>query len=54
MAAKLGLSGGDIIPTSSETRLGRDQVFSVIYKALSSKGEGDFDGDEDADIDVQQ
>ncbi|MBR7136156.1 MAG: YihA family ribosome biogenesis GTP-binding protein [Clostridia bacterium] len=54
VAAKLGLSGGDIIPTSSETRLGRDQVFSVIYKALSSKGEGDFDGDEDADIDVQQ
>ncbi len=54
VAAKLGLSGGDIIPTSSETRLGRDQVFSVIYKALSFKGEGDFDGDEDADIDVQQ
>ena len=54
VAAKLGLSGGDIIPTSSETRLGRDQVFSVIYKALSSKGEGDFDGDEDADTDVQQ
>lgn len=54
VAAKLGLSGGDIIPTSSETRLGRDQVFSVIYKALSAKGEGDFDGDEDADTDVQQ
>ena len=54
VAAKLGLSGGDIIPTSSETRLGRDQVFSVIYKALSFKGEGDFDGDEDADTDVQQ
>lgn len=34
VASKLGLAGGNIIATSSETRLGREEVLDAIEKAL--------------------
>ncbi len=47
VAASLGLSGGDIIATSSETRLGKEDVLAVIERALEVYNDPSFFNDID-------
>lgn len=41
VASKLGLAAGNIIATSAETRLGREEVLAAIEKALAVDNEGE-------------
>ncbi len=52
VASKLGLASGNIIATSAETKLGRDEVLTAIENALNvrlSAGEDDEQIEEDGD-----
>lgn len=46
VASKLGLVGGNVIATSAETRLGRDEVLLAIEKALAVE---DYEDEEPID-----